>query len=73
MSVLLIPFHAFVSVTYFYNAPDLITVMLVHHNPFITLLLGSKRETMLAKQLCYIQTKMHRVSRIMTIYVHLST
>ena len=30
----------------------------MHHNLFITLLLGSKAETMLVKQGCYIQTKM---------------
>lgn len=29
----------------------------IHHNPFITLLLGYKAKSMLAKQKCYIQTK----------------
>ena len=30
----------------------------IHHNLFITLLLGSKAETVLVKHQCYIQTKM---------------
>ena len=42
----------------------------IHHNLFITLLLGSKAETVLAKQLCYIQTKMYISYRKMTIYGH---
>ena len=40
----------------------------VHHNLSITLLLGSKTETVLVKQLCHIQTKIHRLYRKMTIY-----
>ena len=36
---------------------------LIHRNLFITLLLGSKVDTMLFKQLCYIQTKMYRLYR----------
>ena len=42
---------------------------LVHHNLFITLLLGSKEETLLVKQPWYIQTKMYRLYRKMTIYI----
>ena len=39
----------------------LIDKYLVHHNLFITLLLGSIAKTMLVKQPCYIQTKMYRL------------
>ena len=42
----------------------------VHH--IITLLLGSKAETVLVKQPCYIQTKMYRLHIKMTIYGHFS-
>ena len=45
----------------------------VHYNIFITLLLGSKAETMFFKQLCYIQTKMYRLYRKMTIYTFLGS
>ena len=40
--------------------------------PFITPLLGSKAQTMLVEQACYIQTKMYRLYRKMTIYGHFS-
>ena len=33
--------------------------MYVHHKPIITLLLGSKAETILVKQLCYIKINGH--------------
>ena len=39
----------------------------IHHNLFITLILGSKAETI--KQPCYIQTKMYNLYRKMIIYV----
>ena len=42
---------------------------IVHHNLIITHLLGSRAETMLVIQPCYIQTKMYRLYRIMTIFV----
>ena len=42
------------------------------HDLFITLLLGSSTATVLAKQPCYIQTKMYRLYRKMTIYSHFS-
>ena len=38
----------------------------------ITLLLGSKPETVLVKQLCYIQSKMYRLYSQLTIYGHFS-
>ena len=45
-------------------------IFLKHQNLFITLLLGSKAKTVLAKQSCCIQTKMYRIYRKMTIYGH---
>ena len=44
----------------------------VHHNIFITLLLGSIAKTVFVKQPCYIQTKMYRLYWKMTIYGHFS-
>ena len=44
----------------------------IHHNLFITLLLGSIAKTVLVKQPCYIQTKMYRLYWKMTIYGHFS-
>ena len=46
--------------------------MYVHHYLFMTLLLGSKEETVLVKQLHEIQTKMNRLYRKMTVYGHFS-
>ena len=43
-------------------------ILIVHHNLLITLLLESKAKTMLAKQQCFIQTKMYRLCCKMTIY-----
>ena len=45
---------------------------LVHHNLFITPLLGSLAETVTVKQACNIHTKMYRLYRKMTIYGHFS-
>ena len=44
----------------------------LHHNLFITLLLGYKAETVLVKQPFYIQTKTYRIYRKMTVYGHFS-
>ena len=44
----------------------------IHHNLFITLLLGSIALTVLVKQPCYIHTKMYRLYWKMTIYDHFS-
>ena len=44
----------------------------IHHNLLVTLLLGFKTENMLVKQVCYVQTKMYKLYRIMTIYWHFS-
>ena len=46
--------------------------LIIHHNLFKTLLLGSTAETLFVKQLHYIQTKMYRLYRKMTIYGHFS-
>ena len=45
---------------------------LIHHNLFITVLLGSNGNTLLAKQLYCIQTKMNILYRKMTIYGYFS-
>ena len=48
-------------------------VLLLHHNLFRTLSLGFKVETLLVKQLCYIQTKMYRLYRkwpLMAIFLY---
>ena len=47
--------------------------MYTHHNLFITLLLGSKAETMLVKQPCYIRIKMHKWSFFCVIYTFLGS
>ena len=44
----------------------------VHHSLYITLLLESEAEPVFVKKLCYIQTKMYRLLRKMTIYGHFS-
>ena len=46
--------------------------IIIHHNLFITLLMGSKAETVLVKQPCYSQTEMYSSYREMTIYGHFS-
>ena len=48
----------------------IIIICRVHHNLFITPLLGSIAWTVLVKQPCYIQTKMYRLYWKMTIYGH---
>ena len=47
-------------------------IIAIYHSLFITLLLGSKAETKLVKQPCYIQTKMDRFYRKITFYGHFS-
>ena len=55
-----------------YVIADILRRNYIYHNLFITLLLRPKAETVLVKQLCYIQTKMHRFYRKITIYGHFS-
>ena len=43
----------------------------IHHNLFTTLLLGSKAESVLVKRKWYIQMKMYRLYRKMTILAQL--
>ena len=45
----------------------------IHHNLFKTLFLGSKAESVLVKQLYYIQTYMYRLYRKMTIQTFLGS
>ena len=45
---------------------------ILHQNLYITLFLGYKAENMFIKQPCYMQTKMYRLYRKLTIYGHFS-
>ena len=46
----------------------LLLLVSIHHNLFITLLLGSTAKAVLAKQPCCIQTKVYRFNKKLTMY-----
>ena len=60
-SVYFLIFHHIFSLELIRKGASIFRVLWIHHNLFITLLLGSKAKTMLANQPCCIETNMFRL------------